>query len=421
MKILKSSKKRLEEDNKLLFEQVEEIISNVKKMGDKALQSYSKKFDDCTRNSFKLTKEEIKKAYEDVGEEEVFKMKEAMKNILEFAKAQKNTILPLSDFSPAEGVILGHKIIPIDSCCCYIPGGNYPLYSSAWMLAIPAKIAGVKRVVACSPSIKGTNKIHPKTIVAMDLAKVDEIYVLGGAQAIAAFSYGTENIKPVSLIVGPGNRYVTEAKRQCFGQVGIDFIAGPSEVFILADKTAKKEIITADLLAQSEHDLNAKSILVTTDEKLGEEVLKEVEYQLEKLSTKNIAKISWENYGEIIVVENIEEGISLANEYAPEHLEIHTAAPESYLDKFTQYGSLFLGEYTAEVFGDYASGTNHTLPTSKAACYTGGVWVGTFLKICTYQSMTKDAAKKLSFLVEELATGEGLEGHSKAAKIRRKL
>lgn len=418
MVVLKLSKERTSEDNKQLVEQVEQIISNVRKKGQDALKQYSNQFDHCTRNTFLVGKDEIEKAYEEVGEEEIARMKQAMENVWAFAQAQKNTMLPLSDFSPMEGVILGHKIIPVEGCCCYVPGGNYPLYSSAWMLAIPAKVAGVKRVVACSPTMKGTNKIHPKTIVAMDLAGVDEIYALGGAHAIAAFSYGTEEIKPVDLIVGPGNRYVTEAKRQCYGQVGIDFIAGPSEVFILADETAKKEVIAADLLAQSEHDVNAKGILVTTDIELGKAVIEEVERQLEQLGTKEIARSSWETYGEVLVVDSMEEGVLLANEYAPEHLEVHVASPECYLDKLNQYGSLFLGEYTAEVFGDYVSGTNHTLPTLKAARYTGGVWVGTFLKVCTYQSMTKVASKKLSSLVEQLALGEGLEGHAMAAKIR---
>ena len=418
MILLKDAKQRTEEDRKQLSMVVEEMIHNVKTKGQVALQQYSSQFDGCNRYHFRVTKEEIKDAYEQVSEQEIERMKQAIVHIQAFAKAQKESLLPLDNVSPMEGIFLGHKIIPIESCCCYVPGGNYPLYSTALMLAIPARVAGVQRVVACSPVKKGTDLVHPKTLVAMDLAGVDEIYAIGGAQAIAAFSYGTEEIKPVDLIVGPGNRYVTEAKRQCYGQVGIDFIAGPSEVLVIADETANPTVIAADLLAQSEHDKNAKGILITTDRQLGERVMEEVKRQLEQLATKEIARESWNDYGEVLLVDTLEEAVSLSNEYAPEHLEVHTKQPELLLEQLKNYGSLFLGENTAEVFGDYASGTNHTLPTLKAARYTGGVWVGTFLKVCTYQSMTKDASKKLSGLVYELAMGEGLEGHAKAAKVR---
>lgn len=420
MVVLKKAKERTKEDTKQLVNQVSDIIFNVQTRGQEALKDYSEQFDRCTRQSFLVTREEIERAYEQVKDDEIEQMRQAFANIQAFAQAQKKTMLPLHHFSPMEGIYLGHKIIPVDSCCCYVPGGNYPLYSSALMLAIPAKVARVKRVVACSPVIKGTDCIHPKTLVAMDIAGVDEIYALGGAQAIAAFSYGTEEIKPVDMIVGPGNRYVTEAKRQCYGQVGIDFIAGPSEVLILADESANPSIIAADILAQSEHDRNAKGMLVTTDEQLGLAVIKEVKKQLQELATKETATMSWEDYGEVLVVDTMDEAVCIANDYAPEHLEVHTKAPELLLDRLHQYGSLFLGEHTAEVFGDYASGTNHTLPTVRAARYTGGVWVGTFLKVCTYQSMTKEASKMLSSLVADLAFGEGLEGHAKAALIRGK-
>ena len=325
---------------------------------------------------------------------------------------------PLADFSPMPGIYLGHRIIPVDSCCCYVPGGNYPLYSTALMLITPAKVAGVKRVTACSPVMKGTDKINPRTLVAMDLAGADEIYAVGGAQAVAAFAYGTEEIPAVDMIVGPGNRYVTEAKRQCYGQVGIDFVAGPSEVLILADQTANPKIIAADILAQSEHDRNAKGILVTTDRQLGLDVIQEVEQQLKTLATRDIARDSWREFGEVLVTASLDEAVETANAYAPEHLEVHTAQPKNLLGRLRNYGSLFLGENTAEVFGDYASGTNHTLPTLRASRYTGGVWAGTFLKVCTYQSMSTEASKKISPLVSRLAMGEGLEGHAKAALAR---
>lgn len=266
--------------------------------------------------------------------------------------------------------------------------------------------------------MKGTNKINPKTLAAMDIAGADEIYAVGGAQSIAAFSYGTEEIKPVDMIVGPGNRFVTEAKRQCYGQVGIDFIAGPSEVLVIADGSGTPEIVAADLLAQSEHDPNAKGMLITTDEKFGNAVIEAVEKELSVLETAEIARKSWETYGEVVVADSLEEAVQIANDYAPEHLEINVKDPEKTADRLYNYGSLFIGENTAEVFGDYASGTNHTLPTLRAARYTGGVWVGTFLKTCTHQSMTKEAMENLAPLVSRMAQGEGLMGHAEAAEVR---
>ena len=347
-------------------------------------------------------------------------MKRAAENIRAFAEAQKKTIGELQGFSPAEGIYLGHRAIPVDSCCCYVPGGGYPLYSTAMMLGIPAKTAGVKRVAACSPAVKGSGHIHPKTLVAMDIAGIDEIYVIGGAQAVAAFSYGTDQIAPVSMIVGPGNSFVTEAKRQCYGKVGIDFVAGPSEVLVIADGSADADVVAADLLAQSEHDREAKGILVTTDRKFGKAVCESVEKQLETLKTRDIAEISWKDFGEVIIAESLEEAVEYANDYAPEHLEVNVEEEfkEKVISSLRNYGSLFIGGNTAEVFGDYASGTNHTLPTLGAARYTGGVWVGTFTKICTYQEMTTDGMKKIAPLVSNLAEGEGLAGHARAAEIR---
>ena len=287
------------------------------------------------------------------------------------------------------------------------------------MLVIPAKAAGVERVAACSPVMKGTDRINPKTLAAMDIAGADEIYAVGGAQAIAAFSYGTEEIRPVDMIVGPGNQYVTEAKRQCYGQVGIDFVAGPSEVLVIADGSGTPEIVAADLLAQSEHDPNAKGMLITTDEKFGQAVIQAVEKELSWLPTASIAEKSWETYGEVVLADSLEEALQIANDYAPEHLELNVQEPEALKEQLYNYGSLFMGENTAEVFGDYASGTNHTLPTLRAARYTGGVWVGTFLKTCTHQSMTQEAMRDLAPLVERMAQGEGLMGHAQAAKARR--
>lgn len=418
MKILKESKKRTSADTRALRDTVSDIIDQVCTRGDEALKEYNLKFDQCSRDSLRVSPEEIRDAYSQLDSQELDDMKTALGNIRAFAQAQRETLSELEDFSPMPGIHLGHRILPVRSCCCYVPGGSYPLYSTALMLAGPARTAGVPRVTACSPVVKSTGRIHPKTLAAMDLAGVDEIYAVGGAQAIAAFSYGTEQIAPVDLIVGPGNRYVTEAKRQCYGQVGIDFVAGPSEVLILADHTARADAAAADLLAQSEHDPNAKGILVTTDEALGLAVIDAVEKQLETLETAPIARQSWNAYGEVLLAASVQEAVDLANELAPEHLELTMEHPDEILPYLYNYGSLFMGGHTAEVFGDYASGTNHTLPTLGAARYTGGVWVGTFLKTCTHQSMTPEASQNLAPLVSRMAKGEGLAGHAQAALIR---
>lgn len=422
MQTLKSSKTRTAADRDRLRETVRDMIETVVSRGDDALREYNSRFDGCERTSLQISREEIDVAYSQVSEEEINNMKIAASNIREFAKAQRRTVSELEDFSPMPGIMLGHRVIPVDSCCCYVPGGGYPLYSTALMLGIPAKVAGVRRVAACSPVMKGTDHIHPKTLVAMDIAGIDEIYATGGAQAVAAFSYGTDQIKPVDLIVGPGNSFVTEAKRQCYGKVGIDFLAGPSEVLVIADGSADPEIIAADLLAQSEHDREAKGILVTTDRELGLDVIKCVEKELETLATAEIASVSWADYGEVLLADSLDEAVSYANGYAPEHLEVNVAKADRdrVVGALRNYGSLFIGENTAEVFGDYASGTNHTLPTLGAARYTGGVWVGTFLKTCTYQHMTDEAMMDIAPVVTALADGEGLAGHAEAADIRRR-
>ncbi len=417
MKQIKSAKPRKTGDSELTA-RVGAIIEDIRKNGDNALLFYQKKFDGIQRKDLRIRPEEIQAAYQRISYSVLADMKTAAKNIEFFARAQRETLGDLEDVSPAPGLYLGHRVLAVDSCLCYVPGGNYPLYSSALMLAIPAKVAGVKRVVACSPLKKGEEIMNPLTLVAMDLAGVDEIYGVGGAHGIAAFAYGTPQLDPVHLIVGPGNRYVTEAKRQCYGQVGIDFVAGPSEVMVIAEETASASMIAADLLAQSEHDVLAKGILVTDSMGLAREVEQEVKNQLKSLKTREIAEKSWNDYGEILLVQHWDEAIDYANEYGPEHLELHGETLIARKKELRHYGSLFLGQETAEVFGDYASGTNHTLPTMGAAKYTGGVSVGTFMKTCTYQRMEKQGTDQLAPLVERLALGEGLHGHSRAARMR---
>ena len=420
MQTIKPAKPRTEAENLERAALVTGIINKVRAEGDAALAAYNEQFDGCRRASLRVSREEINAAYGQVSEEMIADMKTAAANIRAFAEAQRASMHELSGFAPAPGMDLGHRIIPVSSCLCYVPGGNYPLYSTALMLGIPAKAAGVARVCACSPAVKGTDHIEPKTLVAMDIAGVDEIYVTSGAQAIAAFTYGTATIDPVDIIVGPGNAFVTEAKKQCYGKVGIDFLAGPSEVMVIADGSGDPAITAADLLAQSEHDFLAKGILITTDNTFALKVIACVEQQLTELDTANIAARSWADHGEVLLADDLDEAIGYANSYAPEHLEINVREEdEAYVvDHVHNYGSLFIGQNTAEVFGDYASGTNHTLPTLGAARYTGGVFVGTFLKTCTYQRFTKDAMQQLAPVVERLAKGEGLSGHARAAKIR---
>ena len=423
MKVIKKAKPRTNVDNQQLIDNVSAMIKNVRQNGDKALLEYNARFDQNQRPQLRISRAEIEAAYKQVSKQELADMRTAAGHIKAFAEAQKASMHELQNFQTKPGVYLGHRIIPVDSCCCYVPGGSYPLYSTALMLTIPARVAGVKRITACSPSVKGDVNINAKTLVAMDIGGADEIYAVGGAHAIAAFSYGTKQIAPVSLIVGPGNQYVTEAKRQCYGKVGIDFIAGPSEVLVIAEAGAGADprIIAADLLAQAEHDPLAKGILVTTDEALGNAVITSVEEQLAVLPTVDIASRSWADYGEVVLADSLSEAINIANSYAPEHLEVIVNKPETAVSNLTNYGSLFIGQYTAEVFGDYASGTNHTLPTLKAARYTGGVWAGTFLKVCTHQSMTKQAMLEISGLVSNMAHGEGLIAHARAAEIRKEI
>lgn len=418
MKVIKKAKERTKEDDRDLRKTVSAIIDDVINNGDDALRNYSKKFDGALRKEFRISPEEIQAAYGRMDQQEINDLKTAKANIEAFARAQKDSLKPLVDFSPQPGIHLGHRIIPVDSCCCYVPGGRHPLYSTALMLIVPAKIAGVSRVVASAPVVHGTEEIHYKTLVAMDLAGADEIYAIGGAQAVAAFSYGTETISPVDMVVGPGNQFVAEAKRQCYGQIGIDFIAGPSEVLVIADETADPRVTAADLLAQAEHDPNAKAFLLATDEPFARKVIDEVEEELKTLPTADVAKRSWQDYGEVVVLDDLQEAVQVANDYAPEHLEVNIRRPEEILNQLRNYGSLFIGGNTAEVFGDYASGTNHTLPTIKTARYTGGVWAGTFLKVCTSQWMTPEASRRIAPLVDRMAKGEGLDGHALAARRR---
>ena len=417
MEFLKSATPRSQSEVDALHQNVAEIIRAVKEHGDQALLEYNTQFDGNTRPYFRITHEEIDAAYKQLSDQELADLRQAAANIRTFAEAQRGCLKELEGISTVPNSTLGHRVIPVSSCGCYIPGGSYPLFSSVLMLIIPAKVAGVQRIVACSPAEKGTTSIHYKTLAAMDIAGADEIYAVGGAQGVAALAYGTNQIKSVDMIVGPGNQYVAEAKRQCYGQVGIDFFAGPSEVMAVADDSADPAILAADMLAQSEHDRLAKGILVTTSRDLGMAVIAAVDEQLKYLPTAEIASASWSTYGEVILADDLTEAVAIANDYAPEHLEV-IVKDESILSDFVNFGSMFIGQETGEVFGDYASGTNHTLPTVRAARYTGGVWVGMFLKVCTYQRFDRPAMRDIAPLVSRMAHGEGLTAHARAAEIR---
>lgn len=420
MKYYKSAKEAKEVRDAQATKAVADIICEVRQRGDEALRDFAKKFDNAELKDIRVTKEEIDRAYGQVNDKVVDSFKKAAEQITFYAKAQLDCIKPLDVQSPIAGVELGHRLIPVDGAGLYVPGGRFPLPSTALMLTIPAKIAGVKRVAACSPANKQFGSIHPATLVAMDIAGADEIYTVGGAQAIAALAYGTESIAGVDLIAGPGNRYVTEAKRQVMGTVGIDSLAGPSEVLIVADETANPEYIAIDLLAQSEHDAFAKSILVTTDESRIPEILKSMEELAAKLPTGEAAMQSFEDNGTIIIAESMDEMAQIANEAAPEHLEVHTREPEEYSKKLYQFGSLFIGEDAPVALGDYCSGTNHTLPTMQNAKFSNGVWVGTFLKTSFVQHITKEGLRNLSETCMTMAHTEGLAAHEMSVALRLK-
>lgn len=392
-------------------EGVIEIIDRVKSEGDSAVIFYSKKYDGYEGENFRVSDEEIKKAYEEVNSEDLQVLKSAANNIRKYAEKQMSLIKGM-DFE-IDGVSLGYKIIPINRVGCCVPGGLHPYPSSALMSVIPAKVARVKEVIVCSPKIK------PITIVAAHLAGADEIYNIGGVQAVAAMAYGTETMKSVNKIVGPGNEFVTAAKKEVHGRVGIDFIAGPSEVLIIADETANPAYVAADLLAQAEHDKNARANVIILSGNLEGKIQEEVEKQLDKLETKGIAGESIAK-GNIILVANLEQAIELSEMIAPEHLELQIRDAEKNAERFTNYGSLFIGEYSAEVFGDYCSGTNHILPTGGSAKYTSGVSVFDFIKKPTYQIVRKQSLPKLIDVASKMAKTEGLFGHKNAADIRSK-
>ncbi|KSU81013.1 sulfopropanediol 3-dehydrogenase [Fictibacillus enclensis] len=410
----KSNQEVQEADSKVR-DAVSSVIKNVEENGDKAVRELSEKFDKWSPESFRLSEQEIQDIVNSVPFQVIEDIKFAQAQIRNFARKQKESLQDL-EVETLPGVVLGHKNIPVNSVGCYIPGGRYPMVASSHMSVLTAKVAGVKRVIACTPPIKG--EIPAATVAAMHLAGADEIYLLGGIQAMAAMAIGTETIEPVDMIVGPGNAFVAEAKRQLFGRVGIDLFAGPTETLVIADETADAEMIATDMLGQAEHGPTSPSALITTSEKLARETLEEVERQLQVLPTADIASVSWNDYGSVIVVDSVEEAVVEADKLAYEHVEVLTEDPSYFLENMINFGALFLGKETNVAYGDKVIGTNHTLPTKKAARYTGGLWVGKFLKTCTYQRVAPEASAEIGEYASRLCELEGFMGHKAQADLR---
>lgn len=406
-----------EEDMQKVQDTVSGTLKRVRDGGDKYLQGYyMKKFGSTEPVPLLITREEASKTKDQLSPELIEGLDFAIERVTAFAQAQKNSMTEFEK-EMLPGINMGQRIIPVESCGCYLPAGNYPCATSGVMCVAPAKVAGVKRIVCCSPASPDKG-IDPAILYTLYKMGVEEIYSFGGAHAIAVLACGTESIPPVDLIVGPGNQWVTEAKRQVYGKVGIDFLAGPSECLVIADETGRADYIAADLLAQCEHDIMARGALVTTSESLGHQVLDEIERQLHDITTEKVARHSWEHKGLVAVVQSIEEACAWSNEYAPEHLEVHTKDPKSLLPLLTSYGSLFLGEATAEVFADKVAGTNHVLPTLRAAKYTGGLWVGNYLKVITHQWVDEQGVKVLAPYSVRQAEHEKMDAHRRAALIR---
>ncbi|ATG36610.1 MULTISPECIES: histidinol dehydrogenase [Phaeobacter] len=404
------------EDDAKTASVVASTLKDIEARGDAAVRELACKFDNYDRDSYRLSEAEIEAIIAKVSPREMADIQFAQDQVTKFAQAQRDSMLDI-EVEPMPGVILGHKNIPVQSVGCYVPGGKFPMVASAHMSVATAKVAGVPRIVACTPPFNG--EPNPAVIAAMHLGGAHEIYVLGGIQAVGAMAIGTESIAPVHLLVGPGNAFVAEAKRQLFGRVGIDLFAGPTETMVIADDTVDAELCATDLLGQAEHGYNSPAVLVTNSRTLAEDTLKEIDRILTILPTAGTARVSWEDYGEVILCDTYDEMLAVADEIASEHVQVMTDRDDWFLDNMTCYGALFLGPRTNVANGDKVIGTNHTLPTKKAGRYTGGLWVGKFLKTHSYQKVTSDeAATLIGEYGSRLCMLEGFVGHAEQCNIR---
>jgi sulfopropanediol 3-dehydrogenase len=394
---------------------VESILQDVVQRGDVAVRDLSTKFDNWQPKDFRLRADEVDSLIASLPNQVIEDIKFAQTQIRRFAEAQRACLTDL-EVETLPGVRLGHKNIPIESVGCYIPGGRYPMVASAHMSVLTARVAGVKRIAACTPPLNG--QPPAATVAAMAMAGADEIYILGGIQAVAAMGLGTETIKPVDMLVGPGNAYVAEAKRQLFGRVGIDLLAGPTETLIIADDSCDAEICATDLLGQAEHGPTSPAILLTTSKRIAAQIEDEIARQLANLPTADIASVAWRDCGEVILCDTDEELLAEANRIASEHVQVMTHDPRWFLDRMQNFGALFLGKQTNVAYGDKVIGTNHTLPTKRAARYTGGLWVGKFMKTCTYQEVSDEATAMIGEYCSRLCAIENFAGHKEQADIR---
>jgi sulfopropanediol 3-dehydrogenase len=399
-------------ETKDVGETVQQVLADVRERGDSAIAEYSQKFDGVLVEALEVSRAEIDQAIESLDPQTRADTEFAIDQVRGFAQAQRETMLPL-EVEPIPGLHLGHKLIPISRIGAYVPGGRYPLLSAPVMSIVPAKVAGCREVIACLPPTS-----HPAMIAGCALSGADRIFRVGGAQAIAAMAYGTETVPRVDKIVGPGNAFVNEAKRQVFGPVGIDQLAGPSEIFIVADETGDPELIATDLLAQAEHDVRTRVGLITTDAALAKATLQAVERQLETLPTAEVAGQAWQDYGEIVLCASEADMLAYSDVVAAEHLQVHTRDPHATAEKLTNYGSLFIGREASVVYSDKCCGTNHTLPTGTAGRYTGGLWVGSYLKVCTHQWLDMRGVAAVAPAAVRQSASEGLEGHRRAASAR---
>ena len=404
------------EDDAKVRATVEGILADIKARGDAAVRELSIRFDKWDRQNFRLSEGEIQACLDELTPRDLADIRFAQEQVRNFAEHQKAALRDI-EVETLPGVVLGHRNIPVNSVGCYVPGGKYPLLASAHMSVVTAKVAGCKRIITCAPPFEG--RPARAIVAAQHLAGADEIYCLGGIQAVGAMALGTESIAPVDMLVGPGNAFVAEAKRQLYGRVGIDLFAGPTETLIIADETVDGEICATDLLGQAEHGPNSPAVLLTTSEKLARETMAEVERLLTILPTAAIARKAWEDYGEVIICDSEDEMVAEADRIASEHVQVMTRDPDYFLQHMTNYGALFLGPRTNVSYGDKVIGTNHTLPTKKAARYTGGLWVGKFMKTCTYQRvLTDEASAMIGEYCSRLCMLEGFAGHAEQANIR---